>query len=732
MSGQLPGVQMTTQPRSRNKMPLHLDSLDSSSLSSPTNRSKVRSPGRGRGISELLRQELERFANSQETFILAAMNLQQQQIFSHLEKLVLQVGPHDLHDGTGQATRQMPVPQEAAPAAGKKALAKQTGEDSKSEAPPALNSQRQAEASLASFAVDEGPPGSQEDSKSETAPASNLPWQRTYESLESEASPAISAVPKGPPGEREDSKSQTTTFGAEPEPPNVASPALHLPGQATSEAEAVADNEPKQVDNSRSVTGAPSNHGDTHTHKNSRKHAAGGRESLSEDEFQKDTTSMLKEIKRFQNRGRRSTLPEIDGLASCRNIVSSSIFEAAIAVFLAADALVLGLEANSQISDPQNPVPSWMEISNTIFFVVFLLELCLRINAQRCDYLSCQNPQLSWNIFDIVVVGSGCVERILNLFSWGALDASALRVIRLTRITRGMRIVRVVHMFQDLRVMVQGCLSSIQPLFWGLCLLAMMMYVFAIVILQEALAEITVQPGNGGVLTAAELMSFKNYFGSLERAMYTLFKSITGGEDWGNAAEPLLRMRPFLGALYCLYISVATLCVLNIINGVFVDNAKKMVALDEEMVMMEQLDQRNRWYSEVKELFSIAGDGSGMLDCEAFTEKLKDYRLQAWLRKVGVHVESHSAAGFFQLIDVNGDGLLDMDEFARALQQVHGQARSVDLARVHAECRAVKKDLQNLCTVVQAAFVHLAPQVDTSQLTFGEGTVWCEGALCGD
>eukprot|EP00931_Biecheleriopsis_adriatica_P010402 TRINITY_DN11147_c0_g1_i1.p1 TRINITY_DN11147_c0_g1~~TRINITY_DN11147_c0_g1_i1.p1 ORF type:complete len:648 (-),score=109.30 TRINITY_DN11147_c0_g1_i1:425-2368(-) len=634
---------MTMQPRGRNKMPLHLDSLDSSSHSSPTNRSKARSPGRrsghqdGRGISELLKQELERFANSQESFILAALNLQQQQICRQFEKLVLQVGFHDLHDGSGQAT-----PQPLEPCS--------------------------------------GPPGERAASKSETAAQAK------------------------------------EKVGAGPEPPKVVPPALTLPGQATLEAEA------SKAHTSCNDTGASSSKArrDTLIIGGASGQRAMG--SLREERFHlhegSDTIEMMNEIKKFKSKGRKSTLSALEGSPSCKRIVSSSRFEAAIALCLAGDAVVLGLEANAQISEPQSPVPSWLETMNTIFFAIFLVELCLRISAQRCSFVSYQNPQLAWNLFDFCVVGSGCVERILNLFSKGAVDASALRVVRLTRITRGVRIVRVIRMFRDLRVMVQGCLSSMQPLLWGLCLLTMMMYIFAIAIIQESLDEVAAQDGNGGVLTAEELTYFKIRFGSLERAMYTLFQSITGGEDWGGPAQPLLQMRPILALVYCLYIAVATLCVLNIINGVFVDNAKKMAALDEEMVMMEQLEQRGKWFKEVKEIFSLAGDGNCMVNVDDFTEKLKDYRLQAWLRKVGVHVESHSAAGFFELIDNNGDGYLELDEFARALQQVHGQARSVDLARVHAECRTVKKDLQNLCTVVQAAFAHLAPQVDTSQLAF--------------
>jgi hypothetical protein len=187
------------------------------------------------------------------------------------------------------------------------------------------------------------------------------------------------------------------------------------------------------------------------------------------------------------------------------------------------------------------------------------------------------------------------------------------------------------------------------------------------------------------------------YFDSLPKAIYTLYLSIVGGIDWADAAHPLMELSIFLGLLFCAYIAFAVLCVLNIITGVFVENANRITAQDAEMVMMEQMEQRQAWYEEVKELFDAADrDKTGYLDKHEFSKKMEDLKMQAWFRKIGVHVESYSANGLFKLLDFDGDGKLDMDEFAMALQQVHGHARSIDVARVSREVKLIRKELKDL------------------------------------
>eukprot|EP00427_Karlodinium_veneficum_P036682 CAMPEP_0169282686 /NCGR_PEP_ID=MMETSP1016-20121227/57065_1 /TAXON_ID=342587 /ORGANISM="Karlodinium micrum, Strain CCMP2283" /LENGTH=230 /DNA_ID=CAMNT_0009371679 /DNA_START=28 /DNA_END=720 /DNA_ORIENTATION=+ len=139
-----------------------------------------------------------------------------------------------------------------------------------------------------------------------------------------------------------------------------------------------------------------------------------------------------------------------------------------------------------------------------------------------------------------------------------------------------------------------------------------------------------------------------------------------------------------------------------------------MTARDQDMVLMEQLENRRQWFEEVRSIFEAAdADDDGTLDAVEFVGKLaSDVRMQAWLRKVGVHIEAHSAHQLFTLLDLDGDGHLDFDEFASALQQVHGNARSIDLARIKYDTRMLREsqlEIIELCKQICEHFDQYSP-----------------------
>lgn len=225
------------------------------------------------------------------------------------------------------------------------------------------------------------------------------------------------------------------------------------------------------------------------------------------------------------------------------------------------------------------------------------------------------------------------------------------------------------------------------------------MYLTAVCLGQYAAEEIEIKTLNAseGILSKEVYAELQKYYGSLFTIVYTLFASICGGVDWADAADPIMRLGGPLGFVFLFYISFAILCVLNIITGVFVENANRLTARDDEMVLLESMEKRKIWFEEVAELFRAAdSDNSGRLDGEEFAAKMKDYRMQAWLQKIGVQVEAYSAEGLFALLDFDDDGWLDFNEFANALQSVHGYARSIDLAKVNKDTRQLRKDMKEL------------------------------------
>lgn len=274
-------------------------------------------------------------------------------------------------------------------------------------------------------------------------------------------------------------------------------------------------------------------------------------------------------------------------------------------------------------------------------------------------------------------------------------------------------------------------MHSFQSLIWAGLLLIALMYLVAVWILQFVADECKRHHthSDGGQLADEDFDKLIFYYNSLYQTMYTLYLSITSGVSWREPAAPLMKLSWMLGTFFSVYIAFAVLCVLNIITGVFVENAKQMTEDDEDMVLMEQLETRRKWFEEVKVLFEAADvDGSGCLNAEEFSIQLQDIRMQAWFRKIGVQVESYSAAGLFQLLDFDGDGSLDLDEFAIALQQVHGPARSIDVAKIAHDTRVLRREMCELLEVCCYTLEKIDPEAMVElfgeQLETTRGSVW--------
>eukprot|EP00930_Biecheleria_cincta_P049809 TRINITY_DN3500_c0_g1_i1.p1 TRINITY_DN3500_c0_g1~~TRINITY_DN3500_c0_g1_i1.p1 ORF type:complete len:584 (+),score=109.85 TRINITY_DN3500_c0_g1_i1:334-2085(+) len=380
------------------------------------------------------------------------------------------------------------------------------------------------------------------------------------------------------------------------------------------------------------------------------------------------------------------------------SMVQTNWFEGASVTLIFINAFMIGAEINWELENPSLPLDSTFKVTNIIFVVAFTLELCLRIIAKGLSFCDPRADSFYWHMFDSILVFVSLIEEAIA--GMGAdINMSVLRLFRTLRLMRSFRIIRVVQAFRDLRLMMRGIMNSLKPLMWAGGLLLSIMYLVAICLLQfvsEEIKEKTVD-ASAGTLDEKTYSDLKDQFGSVFRAIFTLYLCITGGLDWGDAATPIMALNPGLGILFLTYIAFAVLCVLNIITGVFVENATRMSAQDDEMVLMEQMEARKTWMREVQDLFNLAdSNNSGKITADDFNAQVQDVRLQAWFQKLGIQLEAYSANGLFELLDFDGDGELDIDEFLTSVQSVHGTARSIDVARIQNDVRKMSSDLSDL------------------------------------
>merc|ERR1712083_733046 len=86
-------------------------------------------------------------------------------------------------------------------------------------------------------------------------------------------------------------------------------------------------------------------------------------------------------------------------------------------------------------------------------------------------------------------------------------------------------------------------------------------------------------------------------------------------------------------------------------------------------------------------------------------------RVQTLLSKLGIEVDTMTVGSLFNLLDLDGDGEINETEFAIGLSQVHGSARSIDVAKLSFDLIKVQRQLHNISRQIKGQSQQLQKSV---------------------
>lgn len=380
-----------------------------------------------------------------------------------------------------------------------------------------------------------------------------------------------------------------------------------------------------------------------------------------------------------------------DQLGPCRRkallAVRHSYFEVLVMMTLLASSATLGIETHLNMQDIESDPHVIFRIFDIFWCAAFLLELFVRMLADGRHFLNSRNPEFTWNLTDTVLVAFSTADEVVFMLGF-AIELSQFRLLRMVRLVRVLRLLRVVRFCSDLRIMVNGIAGSVKTLFWAMLLLGIVIFIFGVTFMQLAYNYLRTNPDNSDIMI---------YYGTLGRSMLTLFMAISGGVDWKDAVAPLSALSEIIDYLMGIYVFFTVFCFINVVTGIFVDNAK---ALGEQEMLHQRAGQylrRRRWVKEVVKLFAkmdISAEGD--LSYEEFAAEIQDERVQECFRHLGINVENHTADELFELFDVDEDGKIDPHSFEQAIRQFHGSARSIDVYKLRRDTQKISKQLYAL------------------------------------
>ncbi|CAE7869106.1 Scn10a, partial [Symbiodinium necroappetens] len=307
-------------------------------------------------------------------------------------------------------------------------------------------------------------------------------------------------------------------------------------------------------------------------------------------------------------------------------IVESDEFGYAITALVMVNAILIGFETDYTARHGGDHKMPGSKILGRVFCYIFTAEVAMRVLV-----LGVRNFFMGsgwrWNLFDFLVVGLQWAEEVVDWISVGTgrghvLNLGFLRILRTLRVVRIMRLARILHLVVELRTMVSSIVASLKPLFWATLLFSMLIYAVAVAMTQMA-NEFRAE--NRGVDT-----ELNRYFSSLGTAALALWECISGGMDWQDLAQPMIEnVSPIMGLFFSAYVAFSMLAMMNVITGIFVDNAKTYAQQDKDTFVVRH----------VLNLFKQSNLGeSTAIDWIDFQAKLDTRELQELFAAVEVDV----------------------------------------------------------------------------------------------
>jgi len=419
--------------------------------------------------------------------------------------------------------------------------------------------------------------------------------------------------------------------------------------------------------------------------------------SYTNQELEKKRDAHSAEASRSRAMFSRNKQPlKADSGARCVDrLVDHPSFDVFFACVVLLNSILIGVDVENTLSCRDQPVcdarPAWLQATQISCTVLFVLELVIRVTASGIQ-IFCSEDWL-WILLDVLIVALSVWEIVVDIALLvepnqeamsegvsGIASLKAFRIIRLTRILKTAQLMRVFRFVMALRTLVQSVLHTMKALMWALLLLLLIVYVFAVLFTQTIHDHIYVDMLP--MPTDAEVASDR-YFGSLLDSMLSLFMSIAGGVSWEEVLLPLRHVSSAWIWISCFifYISFTYFAVLNVVTAVFCQSAIESAQNDHATVVQNMLDNKESHLKKLRALFSKFDiQANGGITYGMFEEKLDSPAVREYFETLGLDV--WDAWSFFKLLDQDGGGLVEIEEFFMGCLRFSGHARAMDVGKI--------------------------------------------------
>eukprot|EP00930_Biecheleria_cincta_P100114 TRINITY_DN91722_c0_g1_i1.p1 TRINITY_DN91722_c0_g1~~TRINITY_DN91722_c0_g1_i1.p1 ORF type:complete len:678 (-),score=128.87 TRINITY_DN91722_c0_g1_i1:57-2060(-) len=346
-------------------------------------------------------------------------------------------------------------------------------------------------------------------------------------------------------------------------------------------------------------------------------------------------------------------------------------------------------------------------VLDSIFLGLFTLDLFMSMAVLRWAFF-----RSGYNLLDILVVATGWLEVVSSFFP---IPPTLMRMLRLLKFGRALRAVQLSRVSQSLKILRTCIASSVEMLFWSLCLLGVIQCVFGMmisVLLRPFLEDDTVE-------VSTRRLVFR-YYGTFSATTLSMFETL-----FANWAVPCRVLVDYVSEWWTVYFifyrCLIGFAVLNVVNACFVQRTMAVGQQDTELMIDAKEKEKERYGRKLQELFfELDVSGDGLLEWEEFYQLVTDERLRAYMS--ALEIDWNDLSYLFEVMS-NGTGYISIADFTASAARVRGAAKGIDMANLLGVCRRVEDMLQVLSTAHVQDPSQLSPQVEAARRREGRRSV---------
>ncbi|CAE7434911.1 SCN11A [Symbiodinium natans] len=372
-------------------------------------------------------------------------------------------------------------------------------------------------------------------------------------------------------------------------------------------------------------------------------------------------------------------------------VVNHAWFDPFFSVVVITNSVFIGIDVELNPS-AMGPRSSIIVAVQYFYTFLFCLELAFRSAAMGREYYC--SKEWMWAALDVFIVATSLWEVFVDtwyaiveedeegsLESFGGLTGlKAFRIVRITRIVKTVRLMRIFRFVLALRTLIHSIWHTLKSLFWALVLLLLIVYVFGMIFTQAVNGHIF--DPDAPELSLEDTEVSLHYYGKLTTTMLSLFMSVTDGISWEHLGSFEVRdscakesMQPRF------YVSFTYFCVLNVLTAVFCQSAIESAQNDHATAVQSMLANKEMHLQKIRALFSQFGnDKTSMITFGQFEAKINSAEVREYFETLGLDVED--AWSFFKLLDQDGGGSVEIEEFLKGCLRFRGQAKAIDIGQL--------------------------------------------------